>query len=121
MNIEKAIKIGKTFLIETFHRMNESPGWAFEVKEYINDDYTFQEICENEFDGDLDECLNVFFRKTMINFTWFSQWQVEIGFFENYSNPVKDLAFVCYTFDKYMKECSVDDLKEILGLDIMLK
>ena len=121
MNAETAIAIGKIFLVEVFQRMNEAPGWAFELKEYINDDYTFQEICENVFDGDLDECLNIFFRKIMTNFTWFSQWQVEKEYFQEYSSPIKDLSFVSYTFNNYMKETSVEDLKEVLGLDIMLK
>jgi hypothetical protein len=125
MNAQTAIAIGNTFLIEVFQRMNNAPGWGYKPNSYcsalnpiMDDEYTFQEICENNFDGDLDECLDVFFKRTIITIMWFSDWIFEKGYFDDFEDHLNDLAFVSYTFDNYINQCSIDDLKEILGLNI---
>jgi hypothetical protein len=127
MNTETAIEIGKTFLIEKFHCMNEAPGWGHKPNSYcsvpnpvMNDFITFQEICENDFGGDLDECLDVFFRRTVLTLSWFSDWMY-FNYLNGFTNGVDDLYFVELTFYDYMNKCSVDDLKQILGLEVMLK
>jgi hypothetical protein len=73
------------------------------------------------FDGNLEDCLDLFFRKTMNNIRWFGGWLYDNGYYTNFDNPHDDYTFVCNTFYTYIHECSVDDLKEVLGLDFMLK
>jgi len=127
MNTETAIAIGQTFIIEKFRRMNEAPGWGYKPNTYsstmnpiMDDEYTFQEICDRDFHGDLDDCLDVFFKRTIITIMWFSDWIFENGYFDEFEDHLNDLAFVSYTFNNYFNQCSIDDLKEILGLNIHL-
>jgi len=121
MNATTAIELANRFLVINFERMNQGSGWAYDCREYINDDYSFQEICDRDFDGDMDRCLDIFFRRTMLTQLWFSDWQFDNGHFAGYQNPLDDLGYVTEIFNYYINECSIEELKEILGLNIILK
>jgi len=129
MNIETANEIGKTFLIDIFQRMNERRDWGNIFEDYVDDEYTFQEILYKDFDGNMDNCLELFFKRT-VNARLFSEWIFQKGYFHefdengyciNFEEHHNDYVFVCNEFDKYINECSVDDLKQILGLEVMIK
>lgn len=124
---DQALQLGQKFIIEKFNRMNEAPHWGFKPNLYsslpnplMNDNYTFQEICHNEYNGILDDCLDVFFRNTINEHPlWFSDWVFRNGYFLD----LDDLDFIIKTFYKYFNECSVNELKDLLNLelDIILK
>ena len=60
MNTEIAMSIIFTFLVEIYNRMNEGPCWAPDPEDYYKDEYTFQEILVYDFDGNLEDCLDLF-------------------------------------------------------------
>jgi hypothetical protein len=82
------------------------PHWGvFEEQTRVNR-LTFQEICEEQFGGDLDEALDKYFRNELETWYWFSD------FFETN----EDLLNIDDDFDNYLENLTVDDLKDILGL-----
>ena len=90
------------FIRDTYEKMSH-PFWGvFEEQTRINR-LTFQEICNEQFEGDLDEALDKYFRNELETWYWFSD------FFE--LNMVFDDEF-----DTYLEKLSIEDLKDILGL-----
>jgi hypothetical protein len=80
------------------------PYWGCFEEQMRMNKLTFQEICDEQFDGDLDEALDKFFRNHLETWYWFSDY------FETL-----DLVFD-YEFDIYLEKLSIEDLKDILGL-----
>jgi hypothetical protein len=74
MNAEIAKTIIYTYLNENYNRMNEGPLWAPDCEDYVKDEYSFQQILVYDFDGNLEDCLDLFFRKSMTNTRWFGNW-----------------------------------------------
>jgi hypothetical protein len=82
------------------------PYWGvFEEQTRINR-LTFQEICNEQFEGDLDEALDKYFRNELETWYWFSDFfetgEDHLGFDDD--------------FDTYLEKLSIEDLKDILGL-----
>jgi len=93
------------FIRQSFESMSE-PNWgAFEEQQFVNKK-TFQEICEEEYEGDLDEALDKFFRNELDMLFWLSE------FYELENNDVE----LDNNFEIYVNSLSVEDFKNILGL-----
>jgi hypothetical protein len=93
------------FIRNTYEKMSHPYWGVFEEQTRINR-LTFQEICEEQFGGDLDEALDKYFRNELETWYWFSD------FFEIYEENMN----VDDEFDIYLDNLTVDDLKDILGL-----
>jgi len=92
------------FIRDTYEKMSH-PFWGvFEEQTRINR-LTFQEICNEQFEGELDEALDKYFRNELETWYWFSD------FFETCEEFVPD-----DDFDIYLEKLSIEDLKDILGL-----
>jgi hypothetical protein len=96
-------EVFENFIRHAFEQMS-CPNWGFIEEQTLINKKTFQEICEEEYGGDLDETLDKFFRNELDMWFWFS----EISESENMD--------IDYEFDDYINQLSVDDLKYILGL-----
>jgi hypothetical protein len=103
MNREQ--EVFENFIRHAFEQMSH-PNWGFIEEQTLINKKTFQEICEEEYGGDLDETLDKFFRNELDMWFWFS----EINEIENMNMDFD------YDFDNYLNQLSVDDLKDILGL-----
>jgi len=121
MNATIALSIAKTFLAWTFKKMNDGPHWGFECRHITDDSRTFQDICEKDYNNDLDKCIDIFFRKTINNTNWCKWWLYEMGFTMAFQNPIDDVKYVCDTLHKYLNECTINDLREVLELNDYLK
>lgn len=93
------------FIRNTYEKMSHPHWGVFEEQTRVNR-FTFQEICEEQFGGDLDEALDKYFRNQLETWYWFSD------FFEIYEENMN----VDDEFDIYLEKLTVDDLKDILGL-----
>lgn len=93
------------FIRNTYEKMSHPHWGVFEEQTRVNR-LTFQEICEEQFGGDLDEALDKYFRNELETWYWFSD------FFETN----EDLLNIDDDFDNYLENLTVDDLKDILGL-----
>ena len=93
------------FIRDTYEKMSYPYWGVFEEQTRINR-LTFQEICQEQFEGDLDEALDKYFRNELETWYWFSD------FFETTGD---DFA-LDDDFDTYLENLSIDDLKDILGL-----
>ena len=91
------------FIRNTYEKMSHSYWGCFEEQMRMNK-LTFQEICNEQFGGDLDEALDKFFRNELETWYWFSDY------FETL-----DLV-LDYEFDIYLEKLYIEDLKDILGL-----
>jgi hypothetical protein len=120
MNSTIALSIAKTFLVWNFKRMNNIADWWVDYRD-IFDKRSFQDICNQDYNGDLDKCLDNFFRKTMNNTNWVQWWLYEMGFTMVFQDPIDDVKYVCDTLHKYLNECSLNDLREALDLNDYLK
>jgi len=128
MNAEFAFSIVKMFLVDIFTRMNNGTKWEYEPNYppvgYNPQNRAFQEICDQDFDGDTDRFLDEFFREKMTNYDsimWFSDWVFYHGYFHQFTDELNDLNFVCQVFHNYMTTCTVDEMKHLLGLDFIMK
>ena len=121
MNEIIALSIAKTFLVWNFTKMNEGIHWGYGCKHFMDDTKPFQEICDQKYNGDLDESLNDFFKNIMNNKDWCTIWLYEMGFTMAFDNPLDDVKYVCDTLSKYLNECSINDLREVLDLNDYLK
>ena len=121
MNATIALSIAKTFLVLTFKRMNDGPQWGYDCRHITDDSRSFQDICEQDYNNDLDECLDNYFRNTINNKNWFKCWLYEMGFTMAFQNPIDDVNYVCDTLHKYLNKCSINDLREVLDLNDYLK
>ena len=119
MNATIALSIAKTFIVWTFKEINNGPCWGV-GRSYLIDNRTFQDICDQDYNSDLDECLDKFFIK-IINKNWCKYWLYELGFAMAFQNPIDDIKYVCDTLSQYLDECSLDDLRELLDLNNYLK
>jgi hypothetical protein len=108
MNYENTIF--DNFIRDAFEQM-KTPNWGFIEEQTTINKKTFQEICDEEYDGDLDDALDKFFRNELDMWFWFS----EINELECIFNDIE------LNFDNYLNQLSVDDLKNILGLNYSLK
>jgi hypothetical protein len=81
------------------------PYWGVFEEQTIINRLTFQEICNEQFEGNLDEALDKYFRNELETWYWVSD------FFETYLDLRLD-----HDFDIYLEKLSIDDLKDILGL-----
>jgi len=117
MNHEIALSIVKKFLVVMFEKMNKAPFWACECKCYINDDNTFQEICKQDFEDDIDKCIDIFFRKIIKIMNNYTAWVYEMG----YEGDLQEIILIYQTLDRYINECSLEELKDVLGLNYELK
>ena len=95
------------FIRDTYEKMSHPYWGVFEEQTKINT-LTFQEICNEQFEGNLDEALDKYFRNELGTWFWFSD------FFETYEEYL-DLV-LDDEFDIYLEKLSIDDLKDILGL-----
>ena len=104
----------ETILFDNFIRFAfeemKKPNWGFMEEHCLRNQKTFQEICNEKYNGDLDEALDKFFRNELDMWFWFSEMN-ETGM---------DLD-IEYNFDNYLNRLSIDDLKNILELDYCLK
>jgi hypothetical protein len=91
------------FIRDTYQKMSYPYWGCFEEQMRMNK-LTFQEICDEQFDGDLDEALDKFFRNHLETWYWFSDY------FETCDVDIDD------EFDIYLEKLSIEDLKDILGL-----
>ena len=82
-----ALSIAKTFMAWTFKKMNEKASyWGFDCNHFHNDAKTFQDICDEYYNGDVDECVDKFFRNIMNDkigvqhgyMKWDLQWHLKI-------------------------------------------
>jgi len=96
------------FIRYAFEEMSH-PNWGFIEEQTTINKKTFQEVCREQYDDDLDEALDKFFRNELDMWYWFS----EVNETEN--NDIE------YEFDDYINKLSIDDLKNILGLNYSLK
>jgi len=108
MNTENTIF--DNFIRDAFEQMKK-PNWGFIEEQSITNKKTFQEICDEEYDGDLDDALDKFFRNELDMWFWFS----EINELECIFTDIE------LNFDNYLNQLSVEDLKNILGLNYSLK
>jgi hypothetical protein len=90
------------FIRNTYEKMSHPYWGVFEEQMRVNN-LTFQEICEQQFEGDLSEALDKYFRNELETWYWFSD------FFETIDNVDDE-------FDMYLENLTADDLKDILGL-----
>ena len=44
-----------------------------------------------------------------------------MGFTMAFENPIDDVKYICNTLSKYLNECSLNDLREVLDLNNFLK
>ena len=95
------------FIRDTYEKMSHPYWGVFEEQTRINR-LTFQEICQEQFEGDLDEALDKYFRNELETWYWFSD------FFET-SEGILNMDDD--EFDTYLEKLSVEDLKDILGLN----
>ena len=117
-----ALSIAKTFMAWTFKKMNEKASyWGFDCNHFHNDAKTFQDICDEYYNGDVDECVDKFFRNIMNDKNWCTTWLYEMGFTMAFENPIDDVKYICNTLSKYLNECSLNDLREVLDLNNFLK
>ena len=93
------------FIRDTYEKMNYPYWGCFEEQMRMNK-LTFQEICDEQFGGDLDEALDKYFRNELETWYWFSD------FFETCEKNMN----VDDEFDIYLEKLSIEDLKDILGL-----
>jgi hypothetical protein len=93
------------FIKNSYEKMSHPHWGVFEEQTRINY-LTFQEICEQQYEGDLDEALDKYFRNELETWYWFSD------FFETHEENM----IVDDEFDIYLEKLSVEDLKDILGL-----
>jgi hypothetical protein len=93
------------FIKNSYEKMSHPHWGVFEEQTRINY-LTFQEICEQQYEGDLDEALDKYFRNELETWYWFSD------FFETREENM----IVDDEFDIYLEKLSVEDLKDILGL-----
>jgi len=93
------------FIKNSYEKMSHPHWGVFEEQTRINY-LTFQEICEQQYEGDLDEALDKYFRNELETWYWFSD------FFET----SEENMIVDDEFDIYLEKLSVEDLKDILGL-----
>jgi len=92
------------FIRYTYEKMSH-PYWGVFEEQTIINRLTFQEICNEQFEGNLDEALDKYFRNELETWYWVSD------FFETYLDLRLD-----HDFDIYLEKLSIDDLKDILGL-----
>jgi len=119
MNTEQVIAYAQIFLGILFENMNEGIDWDIYDETY--DNITFHEICNQQFDGNVDLCVDMFFRRTAAQKDYlFHHWLSFYNYIPEYEDNVRD-NFLLDTFYQYIKNCSLDELKEILGLNFMLK
>ena len=103
-------EIFDNFIRNVFEEMCH-PNWGFIEEQSIINKKTFQEICREQYDNDLDEALDKFFRNELDMWFWFSE-----------INETEDVDIdIEYNFDNYINKLSIDDLKNILGLNYSLK
>lgn len=95
------------FIRDTYEKMSHPHWGVFEEQTRVNH-LTFQEICIQQFEGDLDEALDKYFRNELETWYWFSDF-FEIN--EDILNIDDE------EFDTYLEKLSVEDLKDILGLN----
>jgi hypothetical protein len=93
------------FIKNSYEKMSHPHWGVFEEQTRINY-LTFQEICEQQYEGDLDEALDKYFRNELETWYWFSD------FFETREENM----IVDDEFEIYLEKLSVEDLKDILGL-----
>ena len=93
------------FIKNSYEKMSHPHWGVFEEQTRINY-LTFQEICQQQYEGDLDEALDKYFRNELETWYWFSD------FFETCEENMN----VDDEFDIYLEKLSVEDLKDILGL-----
>jgi hypothetical protein len=75
---------------------------------------TFQEILQDEFDGELDEAMNEFLKPEFFNTSLeeMSEWMLENGI-----NAVCDMEMLC-VMKWFVMNSNLDDLKELLELEM---
>jgi hypothetical protein len=93
------------FIKNSYEKMCHPHWGVFEEQTRINY-LTFQEICVQQYEGDLDEALDKYFRNELETWYWFSD------FFETCEENMN----LDDEFDIYLEKLSVEDLKDILGL-----
>ena len=91
----------ENFIRDVYEKMSH-PNWGVFEKQKEHNNFTFQEICDDRFDGDLDEAL-VFFRYELNTWVWFSD------FVNTCDIDIDDIQL-------YLENLSIPDLKDILGL-----
>jgi len=75
---------------------------------------TFQEILQDEFDGELDEAINEFLKPEFYNTTLqeMAEWMLENGM-----DAVCDMEMLC-VMKWFVMNSTLDDLKELLELEM---
>jgi hypothetical protein len=75
---------------------------------------TFQEILQDEFDGELDEAMNEFLKPEFYNTTLqeMAEWMLENGM-----DAVCDMEMLC-VMKWFVINSNLDDLKELLELEM---
>ena len=106
MNQEQ--EVYDNFIRYAFEQMSHR-NWGYVEEQHAINYKTFQEICEEQYEGDLDEALDKFFRNELDMWFWFSE-----------VNESEEMD-IEYNFDNYVNRLSIEDLKNILGLNISLK
>jgi hypothetical protein len=109
---DELLEIGKIYLQFITHDMKHAymlPAPTLRV---------FQEIVDQEFDGCLDEAMTEFLIPEFYNLNseHLLFWMSEHNIFMN--GTTRDLLYI---MKKFVINCSLDELKEVLGLNFMLK